>query len=82
MKNRIINRIRAENVLLTSRRLKLLDGENGDLESGLANAVWDDSAPEDARLDDGTSDIDILDAFEYAWEVYLRQLISFRDGDY
>lgn len=82
VKNRIINRIRAENVLLTSRRLKLLDGENGDLESGLANAVWDDSAPEDARLDDGTSDIDILDAFEYAWEVYLRQLISFRDGDY
>lgn len=76
VKNKIINRIRAENLLLTSRRLVLVEGENEDLENGLQNAVWDDSAPEDVRLDDGTSDIDILDAFEYAWEVYLRPLVS------
>lgn len=30
--------------------------------------VWDDKKLEDTRLDDGTSDIDTLDAFEYSFE--------------
>lgn len=45
---------------------------------GLKNAVWDPKASEqgkDIRLDDFTSDIDILDAFEYSWERFMRKLL-------
>lgn len=38
------------------------------LSDALQNAVWDSKADEDVRLDDGTSDIDTLDAFEYSIE--------------
>ena len=38
------------------------------------SAVYDDSKAIDTRLDDGTSDIDSLDAFEYSIEPYYKQL--------
>jgi len=38
------------------------------------SAVYDDSKAQDTRLDDGTSDIDSLDAFEYSIEPYYKQL--------
>jgi len=38
------------------------------------SAVYDDSRVEDTRLDDGTSDIDSLDAFEYSIEPFYKQL--------
>lgn len=37
-------------------------------------AVYDSSKLEDVRLDDGTSDIDSLDAFEYSIEPYYKML--------
>lgn len=40
----------------------------------LAEAVWDDEK-EDTRLDDGTTDIDTLDAMEYAIERDARRLM-------
>lgn len=40
----------------------------------LSSAVYDDKQPIDTRLDDGTSDIDSLDAFEYSIEGYYKQL--------
>ena len=39
------------------------------LRGGLCAAVWDETG--DRRRDDFTSDIDILDAFEYAVERYM-----------
>lgn len=39
-------------------------------------AVYDSKSFEDVRLDDGTSDIDSLDAFEYAIEVWYQHLIK------
>ena len=39
-----------------------------------ATAVYDDKKPIDTRLDDGTTDIDSLDAFEYSIEPYYKQL--------
>lgn len=42
------------------------------LEEGLACAVWDEAHP-DRRLDNFTSDIDILDAAEYAIERYMKK---------
>ena len=45
---------------------------------GLKSAVWDKDQAEkgkDVRLDNFSSDIDILDAFEYSWERFMRQLL-------
>lgn len=41
------------------------------LKSALCDAVWDEKVLEDERLDNGTSDIDTLDAFEYSFENHL-----------
>ena len=38
------------------------------LEEAFSMAVWDPKSLKLDRLDDGTSDIDTLDAFEYSWE--------------
>lgn len=40
----------------------------------LSSAVYDSGKIGDERLDDGTSDIDSLDAFEYSIEPYYKQL--------
>jgi hypothetical protein len=45
------------------------------LQKGLSQAVWSEKK-EGIRLDDGTSDIDILDAFEYSIEEYLENLVE------
>jgi hypothetical protein len=43
--------------------------EAGSLRDALAEALWTDGGSgEDERLDDGTTDIDTLDAFEYSIE--------------
>lgn len=43
----------------------------------IQSALWDESClHKDVRLDDGTSDIDSLDAMEYAFERYERQLFG------
>lgn len=75
IKNEIIDRIRCENVLIGSGRLHLLKGSTEDLAAGLKDARWNDKKMTDERLDDGTSDIDILDAFEYSWEYRMKQLL-------
>ena len=77
VKNEIIDRIRCTDVLLSTGRLYLTKGLNDALEDGLKNAVWDEkSVTKDKRLDDGTSNIDILDAFEYSFEPYMRDLLE------
>lgn len=40
----------------------------------LSSALWDDKAKEDTRLDDFTTDIDTIDAWEYSWCRYIRQI--------
>lgn len=76
IKNEIIDRIRCTDILLSSDRIKIVAGENDALIDGLKNAVWDSkSIAKDKRLDNGTSNIDILDAFEYSWERYIKQLL-------
>ena len=44
----------------------------------LCEAVWDESKNEDTRLDDGTSDIDTLDALEYSIERDARRFMKMR----
>jgi hypothetical protein len=40
----------------------------------VSSALWDDKAKEDTRLDDFTSDIDTMDAFEYSFTKFMRQI--------
>ena len=51
------------------------------LSEALQEAVWNPKVNEDERLDDGSSDIDTLDAFEYTIErdmksVHLNRTLS------
>ena len=70
-KRKIVDRIAFVNTLMSQGRLRLL-ADCRLLADGLASAVWDEKSGEDKRLDDFTSDIDILDAFEYSIERYMR----------
>ncbi len=76
IKNKILDRIRCEDILFNSNRIYFVKGENEDLKDGLRNAVWDNKKLSDERLDDGTSNIDILDAFEYSFEPYMIDLLE------
>ena len=74
LKNPIVDRIRATSLMMATNRFQLVAGQCDSLEVALMEARWDDKQRDDVRLDDGTSDIDSLDAFEYSWEYYIRQL--------
>ena len=69
----ITERIACEVSLMASGRLHLVEGACGQLSAGLCGAMWDPAAAGDVRLDNFTSDIDILDAFEYAFETFIRK---------
>lgn len=48
------------------------------LVSALCTAIWNPKEiTVDERLDDGTSDIDTLDAFEYTIERYIKKFIRY-----
>lgn len=75
-KNAIVQRIICANSLLNTGRLKILK-ECKYVIDGLRAAVWDSKAAangKDERLDDFTSDIDVIDAFEYSFERFITQL--------
>jgi PBSX family phage terminase large subunit len=75
MKKPIKDRIELVQRLLGTDRLKMLRHTTIPLQKGLSQAVWNEKK-EGVRLDDGTSDIDILDAFEYSIEEYLENLVE------
>lgn len=75
-KNSIVQRIICANSLLNTGRLTILK-ECAYVQDGLRSAVWDSKAAangKDERLDDFTSDIDVLDAFEYSFERFIPKL--------
>lgn len=76
-KKPIIDRIRATISLINRERMFVTD-DCETLTEALQDAVWDETQLEDIRLDDGTTDIDSLDAFEYSWERYIKHLIDRR----
>ena len=69
----VFQRICCVNTLLATERLALLD-DCSLLKRGLEEAVWDAEKSSHVRLDNFTSDIDILDAFEYSFERFMKQL--------
>lgn len=66
-KERIKDRI-TYTVQLMGAGLFALTGDCTTLSKALQDAVWNDKTAEEERLDDGTTDIDTLDAFEYTIE--------------
>ena len=75
-KGKILDRIRCTDSLIKNKKL-FINKDCKLLIEGLENAVWDEGAAEkglDVRLDDFTSDIDILDAFEYSFSPYIKNL--------
>ncbi len=74
-KSEIRERIRVTNRLFGQRRLFLTD-DCETLETAFCTAVWNPKElTKDERLDDGSSDIDSLDAFEYTIERFIDLLI-------
>lgn len=75
-KKPINDRIRATCILMSSNRFKICrDAAN--TRDALASAVWDSRRlTEDVRLDNGSTNIDSLDAMEYAFERDIPALIE------
>ena len=75
LKSAIVDRIRLVCGLIA--RNKFFYTQNSySVRDALVSAVWDETKTKTTRLDDGTSDIDTLDAFEYSIERYARKLVS------
>lgn len=71
----ISSRIHLWGVLLMQDRIKFVKNETEEIVKGLQEATQDEEAEDDRYLDDGTSDIDILDANNYGIEKWYKQLL-------
>lgn len=72
----IIDRIRCTVRLMGAGRFWITE-DCKSLQTALSDAVWNkDVKDKDERLDDGSTDIDSLDAFEYTIERDMRDLIE------
>ena len=77
IKNAIVDRIRATELMMTTKRWHYVKEDCKTLVSALKECVWDpDQLGKWIRLDNGTTDIDTLDAFEYSWEPFIKLLIQ------
>lgn len=75
-KKTITDRIRCTVRLMGAGRFFITD-DCESLETALSEAVWNQEVKgKDERLDDGSTDIDSLDAFEYTIERDMRELIQ------
>ena len=79
LKTTINDRIRFTQRMLSQRRFQYMAGQCQTLEDAMSTALWDEKKclVEDVRLDDGTSDIDTLDAFEYTVERSISLFIRY-----
>lgn len=51
-----------------------IEEECGTLVEAISSALWDSKKNEDTRLDDFTTDIDTIDAWEYSWCKFIRKI--------
>lgn len=76
-KGEIIDRIRLCDMLMPQGRFFVMRRCRHTI-AALSEAVWDSKSPtKDRRLDDGSTNIDSLDALEYALEPHANRLIEF-----
>ena len=75
-KERVNDRITCTVRLMGAGRFYMTD-DCGSLKAAFSDAVWDKNVKDkDERLDDGSTDIDSLDAFEYTIERDMKYLIQ------
>lgn len=77
VKGEIIDRIRFYCTMMDNLRYLILSDCNETIEA-YENAVWDETEEDDVRLDDGTSNIDNLDAQEYSSEKFQKIMMEVR----
>lgn len=74
LKMPIISRIRLVNQLIAQDRLRI-GNEAQTVKNALCEALWDNKHI-DTRLDDGSTDVDTMDCFEYSIEPFNRDLTN------
>lgn len=74
VKEPINDRIDCGRTMISYGILYYIDGECDTFVDALSSALWDDDAKEDTRLDDFTTDIDTIDAWEYSWCRFMKQI--------
>lgn len=74
-KTKILDRIRFFNTIISANRF-FVSPHCKNVISALCCALWDNAKPTDVRLDDGSQNVDSLDALEYAAENYMKEMIS------
>ena len=75
-KGEVLDRIRFFSMMMSQGRFFIMRRCKHTIEA-LSEAVWDSRHPErDVRLDDGTTNIDSLDALEYSAEPYMEEMIE------
>lgn len=70
----INDRIALERTLIAYNMLWYIEDECDTFVEAVSSALWNEKAKEDERLDDFTSDIDSLDAFEYSFTKFIKQI--------
>lgn len=78
-KNLIKDRIDCERIMFAYDMILFIEEDCKTLIEALSSALWKKSKTQvtegnDERLDDGTTDIDSLDAFEYSFERYMTSI--------
>lgn len=74
-KSEILGRIRFTNIIMSQHRFYVMRHCKHVIEA-FESAVWDSKKLVDTRLDDGTTNIDSLDAFEYSVENNINKIIK------
>lgn len=78
LKDEINNRINLTVQLMAQGRFFYIPDKAESLKNALRTAIWDPKEKtKNVRLDDGSSDIDSLDSFEYTIEREARRLINY-----
>ena len=75
-KEPINNRIDCQNKMLAFDIYRYVKGECDTLNKAMKTAMWDNKKMDDERLDDFSTDIDSLDAYEYSYERKIKQIIN------
>lgn len=75
-KEPINTRIDCQNKMLSFDIFRYIGGECDTLVKAMKTAMWDDKKLEDTRLDDFSTDIDSLDAYEYTYERRIKEIID------
>ena len=71
-KEPINDRIDCGRTMISYDILSYIQEESKTFVEALSSALWDSKAKEDTRLDDFTTDIDTIDAWEYSWCRYMK----------